>query len=91
MADKNVKIEQAVQEAIHDYKTSRYKNPYFWVGVAGVALAAMGIDPESLTSWAIVGEKALEFISNPVAIGGTMLAMLGIFVDPTTKGVTDKK
>lgn len=91
MTTKNEQIEEAVQDAINDYKTSRYKNIWFWVGLIGVALTAMGIDPESLTSWNILFDNILEFIKNPVAIGSTVLAILGIFVDPTTKGVKDKK
>lgn len=85
------KVDEAVKEAIQDYKTSRYKNPYFWVGIGGIALAAMGIDPESLTSWSIVLDNFLEFIKNPVAIVGTALALMGVFVDPTTKGIKDPK
>lgn len=84
-------IEEAVENAIGDYKTNRYKNPYFWIGICGVALAAMGIEPESLTSWGLVLDNLLEVIKNPVAIVGTVLAILGVFVDPTTKGVKDKK
>lgn len=91
MAKKNAEIEKAVEAAIQDYKTSRYKNPYFWIGLGGVALAAMGIDPESLTSWGIVADNIIEFVKNPVAIVSTAFAILGIFVDPTTKGVKDKK
>lgn len=84
-------IEEAVENAIGDYKTNRYKNPYFWIGICGVALAAMGIEPESLTSWGLVLDNLLEVIKNPVAIVGTVLAILGVFIDPTTKGVKDKK
>lgn len=84
-------IEEAVENAISDYKTNRYKNPYFWIGIGGVALAAMGIEPESLTSWSLVLDNLLAVIQNPVAIVGTVLAILGVFVDPTTKGVKDKK
>ena len=85
------RVEEAVNNAIQDYRTSRYKNPYFWVGIGGVALAAMGIDPESLTSWGIVLDNFLEFIKNPVAIVGTALAIMGVFVNPTTKGIKDPK
>lgn len=84
-------IEEAVENAISDYKTNRYKNPYFWIGICGVALAAMGIEPESLTSWGMVADNFLEVLKNPVAIVGTVLAILGVFIDPTTKGVKDKK
>ena len=91
MAKKNSQVQTAISEAMSDYSTSRYRNPYFWVGVGGLFLLAMGVDAETLTSWKLVGEAVMNFISNPVAIFSTGITMLGVFVDPTTKGVTDKK
>lgn len=67
----------------------RAKNPWFWVGICGVVLTAMGVNPEMLTSWAMVAEQAKALISNPFLLGSVVLAILGIFVDPTTAGVTD--
>lgn len=67
----------------------RIKNPWFWVGVIGVILTAMGISPEMLTSWGAVWEAILNLIQNPFMIGSVIVALLGIFVDPTTAGIGD--
>lgn len=68
---------------------TRMKNPWFWVGIGGIILTAMGISPEMLTSWALVGEAALGLVSNPFALITVGAAVLGVFVDPTTDGLGD--
>ena len=70
---------------------NRMKNPYFWVGIIGVIITAMGISPEMLTSWDLVKEHLLGALSNPFMLGSIGITVLGIFVDPTTKGLGDKK
>jgi phi LC3 family holin len=67
----------------------RAKNPYFWVGLVGVILAAMGVDASMFTSWGAVWEAIVELFSNPFMLGCVFLAVLGVLVDPTTKGVSD--
>ena len=67
----------------------RVKNPYFWVGVIGVIFSAMGINAETLTTWGAVWEQIVALFTNPCALGSVMLALLGVFVDPTTSGVGD--
>ena len=67
----------------------RVKNPYFWIGLVGVILTAMGVSPEMFTSWSAVGNQLLEFISNPFMIGSVIVAVLGVLVDPTTTGLSD--
>ena len=69
----------------------RFKNPWFWVGLGGVILSAMGVSPEMFTSWGAVGEAVLNQFSNPFQIGCVVLAVLGVFVDPTTSGISDSK
>lgn len=69
----------------------RIKNPWFWVGLVGVVLTAMGISPEMLTSWGAVKEAFFELIGNPYMLGSVIVAVLGIFIDPTTKGITDSE
>ena len=69
----------------------RIKNPYFWIGLIGVILTAMGVSPEMLTSWGAVGQALFEFIKNPFMIGSVIVAVLGVFIDPTTAGITDSK
>lgn len=67
----------------------RIKNPWFWIGLAGVILSAMGISPEDLTSWQAVLDMLVEFISNPFMIGTVLAALAGVFFDPTTAGLGD--
>lgn len=91
MAKKNPHVQEAISNALNDNSVSRYKNPWFYVGIGGMLLIAMGIEPETLTSWKLVGDAIMQFISNPVAIFGAVAAMLGVFTNPTTKGIRDPK
>lgn len=67
----------------------RFKNIYFWIGLVGVVLAAMGISPETLTSWGVVWDAILAFVKNPFMIGSVIMAVVGVLVDPTTGGLKD--
>lgn len=67
----------------------RVKNPYFWLGLIAVILAAIGVSPESLTSWGILFEQVKSLFLNPFAIGCVAVAILGYVNDPTTKGLSD--
>lgn len=67
----------------------RLKNPWFYIGLASVIFAAIGIDPSTLTSWGAVWQEVVAFVSNPFLIASTVVAVLGVFIDPTTKGLTD--
>ena len=67
----------------------RAKNPWFWVGLIGTILAAMGVSPEMFTSWGAVLDAIRSLLSNPFQIGCVVLAVLGVFVDPTTDGIGD--
>lgn len=69
----------------------RFKNPWFWVGVGGIILTAMDVRPEMFTNWQIVGIEFFNLINNPFKLFSVALAVLGVFVDPTTSGVTDSK
>lgn len=69
----------------------RCKNPWFWVGLGGVILSAMGVSPEMFTSWGAVWDAICSLFSNPFQIGCVVLAILGVFVDPTTAGISDSK
>lgn len=69
----------------------RFKNPWFWVGVVSVALTAIGIDPTMLTSWDALYNAILAVLSNPCQLVTMTLAVLAVFVDPTTAGVQDSK
>ena len=69
----------------------RIKNPWFWVGLIGTILTAMGVSPEMFTNWGAVYEAIIGLLSNPFQIGCVILAVLGGFVDPTTSGISDSK
>ncbi len=74
-----------------NFNSDRFKNPYFWVGIIGVILTACNIDPSTLTTWHAVYVKLVEIVSNPYLMGSIVMALLGVFVDPNTKGITDCK
>lgn len=69
----------------------RFKNPWFWVGVASVAITAIGVDPQTFTSWAAVLDGIKAVLSNPVQLCTMALAILSVFIDPTTAGITDSE
>lgn len=69
----------------------RFKNPWFWVGLVGVVLTATGMKADMFTSWGILMQAILDVLKNPFLLGTTALAVLGVFVEPTTKGLKDRK
>lgn len=69
----------------------RVKNPWFWVGVFSVAITAIGVDPMTFTSWAAVLDGIKAVLSNPVQLCTMCLAVLSVFIDPTTAGIGDSK
>ena len=71
-----------------DLKT-RIKNPYFWTGLIGIILTAMGIDANMLTSWGAVFDAVKNLVSNPYMLFSVTMAVVGVLVNPTTKGLRD--
>ena len=69
----------------------RMKNPWFWVGVVSVAITAIGVDPQTFTSWTAVWEGVKSVLGNPVQLVKMCLAVLSVFVDPTTAGLSDSE
>ena len=69
----------------------RFKNPWFWFGLIGLFFTAIGVNPETLTSWAALRQALVDFIGNPYLIASAAMALLGQFIDPTTAGVSDSK
>ena len=69
---------------------NRLRNPYFWLGIGGVIFSAAGVDFNTLTSWSLLGQAFLDILANPVAIVAVAAAVVGVFVDPSTKGLKDK-
>ena len=69
----------------------RMKNPWFWVGLLGVFFTAIGVSPETLTSWAALKTALIDLIGNPYLLASAALALLCQFIDPTTAGISDSK
>ena len=67
----------------------RLKNPWFWVGVVSIIITALGVDPNQFVSWESLVEYLVEVLKNPVQIVTVVLAVLAVFVDPTTAGLSD--
>lgn len=69
---------------------ARYKNVYFWTGLIGVVAVAVDADLQTFTSWAALGSFVRDLVSNPAMLVAGIMAAIGVFVDPTTKGLKDK-
>lgn len=69
----------------------RIKNPWFWIGIVAIALTAIGLDPTTFTSWEAVANSVIDVLSNPFRLGTMVLAILAVFVDPSTAGFGDKE
>lgn len=69
---------------------NRIKNPYFWLGLGGVIFSSAGVDFKALTSWNLLANTLLDILANPVAVVAVIAAIIGVFVDPSTKGLKDK-
>lgn len=67
----------------------RFKNPWFWVGLVGVVLTATGMKADMFTSWEVLVQAVLDVLKNPYLLATALLAVLGVFVEPTTKGLKD--
>lgn len=71
----------------------RFKNPQFVIRfVASLlipALASIGIEWQSLTTWAALGDALIQIVSNPVVIAMIIVNALNVFPDPVVKGISD--
>lgn len=67
----------------------RMKNPWFWVGIGAVILSSLNVTPETFTSWQAVADCFIATIENPYKLITCTLAVLAVFVDPTTAGLSD--
>lgn len=59
------------------------------VGAVAPILVYLGIDWHALTSWSAVGDALLKYISNPIAVIGTLVSLYMSAVDGTTAGLSD--
>lgn len=69
----------------------RMQNIWFWIGLVGTILAAMNVSPEMFTSWDLLWQEIASLFSNPFRLGCVFLAVIGVFVDPTTAGIGDSQ
>lgn len=67
----------------------RFKNWAFWLGLSATILSAMNVSPEMFTSWDMVWQEIVSLFGNPFRLGCVVVAVLGVFVDPTTNGIGD--
>ena len=71
----------------------RFKNPNFifrFIAALIVpALASMGIEWQSLTTWGALGQALLDIVSNPVVLILMFYNALNMTPDGTTKGIND--
>lgn len=52
-------------------------------------LAYLGLNYESLTTWPMVWDVIVRFISNPYLIGLTIFNAVNVIPDPVVKGLSD--
>ena len=69
----------------------RFKNPFFILGLFGIVFSAAGVNVETLTNWSLLWESILGILGNPFLLASVIAAVLGVFVDPSTRGLRDKK
>lgn len=69
---------------------TKLKNPYFWAGLFGVILTAMGADPTLFTNWGAVLTAFLDLVKNPFMLFTVSMAVLGVFKDTSGKSTKEK-
>ena len=73
----------------------RLKNPQFLLRTAAAiilpALAFIGIDAQSLTSWDLFFDAVMQIVTNPVAIGIIVLNIANLIPDPTRNRLADSE
>lgn len=63
-----------------------------FVGALAIpVLAYLGLELKDLTSWDMVLDVLVNFISNPYLVILTVINALNMTIDPTTKGITDSE
>lgn len=67
----------------------RMQNWVFWLGLGATILAAMNVSPEMFTSWSILWQEMVALFNNPFRLGCVIIAIIGVFTDPTTPGIGD--
>lgn len=70
---------------------ARLGNYMTYVGIIGIVFSAAGINFETLTSWALLGQALLSILDNPVSCVAVIVAVCGVICDTSTKGFNDGK
>jgi len=63
----------------------RLKSPVVVFGLIAVVLSAAQISPSNLTSWEILGDNLLAFVSNPFLVGTALVSIYAFLNNPTNK------
>ena len=69
----------------------RCQNLAFLIGLVATVLAAMNVSPEMFTSWELLRAEIVALFGNPFRLGCVVVAVIGVFTDPTTPGVGDSQ
>ena len=69
----------------------RCQNLAFWIGLGATVLTAMNVSPEMFTSWELLWAEIVALFGNPFRLGCVVVAVIGVFTDPTTPGVGDSQ
>lgn len=69
----------------------KFRNPVFWTSLIAILFASAGIEFNTLTSWALMGEAIMGILANPVAVVAVIVAMVGVFNDNSSKGIDGLK
>lgn len=73
----------------------RLKNPMFWIQIITVIIITIltyfSMQPQDVTSWAILGELLLNAVKNPYLVVLVLINLFNILIDPTTKGIGDSE
>lgn len=67
----------------------RFKHPMFYIGIASVALSAIGVDFSTLTDWQLLHQAVLDVLNNPFQLVTLIMAVAAVINDPTTAGLMD--
>ena len=68
-------------------KHTKFKSPYFWIGIVAIVFSAAGVDIATLTSWPLLGAALLTILNNPFTLLCVVLAIIAVFNDNSTCGL----
>lgn len=68
---------------------NRFSNVYLWLATGSAILNSTGLKLEDIGSWTTLFDSLLEVFSNPFQLITTAGVIVGILMNPTTKGIKD--